>query len=179
MDINANRAVTVLILVGFVGIIAAASSTKRAVQNSTNVVVTNSGTQVIPVRDAAHGKDGLTLFRSSTLVSGGLGQSMEVDAIPGERFVVTDISMNSAGSDITKLISGADVVLRSGNSVIDHVQFPLTAFKQTTVPCSAGSLQTKIYLDPGQFLEITANRTSTGTQDTYDFKVSGYRVTYP
>jgi hypothetical protein len=151
---------------------------QATVVGTPNVKVTN--TVAVPVRDAAHGKDGYQMFKLNTTTSGNTADFMTASALPGERFVITNIAATSSGTTPGTADVEATVSVVSSSSNLGEVIVPM-ATVPTMPALTTGNQPTLLYLDPGQTLNIQLLRTtandSNSTVDTVT--VTGYRVTYP
>jgi hypothetical protein len=185
MERTVNRWLTVVLLFCFLAIIAFAAGRQNATA-ATSVLVTNSTSQPVPIRqtatlnvnDSTHGKDGLQIFRNFPIaasVENGVGK---VNAIPGERFVITEIDVSYASSS-TDYLNELEVYSNSASGPVEgDVGIPITTQVGIDSSFSFGHWQGTFYLDPGQTLSINAYRTGSGA-GTASVTLAGYRVTYP
>src|SRR4051794_13777169 len=99
MERTANRWLTAILLLGFLAIIGFAAGKQNATA-PTNVLVTNSTAQAVPVKvtgttvpinvnEFSRGKDGLQVFKTFTIDANVQNNIVSYAAIPGERFVIT------------------------------------------------------------------------------------------
>jgi hypothetical protein len=185
MERTVNRWLTVVLLFCFLAIIAFAAGRQNATA-ATSVLVTNSTSQPVPIKqtatlninDSTHGKDGLQIFRNfptSVNVEDGIGT---VNAIPGERFVITNIEVNYESPD-NDVLTAARVSTSVGNGpVLGLAGIPITVQSVGPSSFSIGHWQGTIFLDPGQTLSLHAFRSGSVSGTVY-FMLTGYRVTYP
>jgi hypothetical protein len=187
MDKNANKWVTVIFLVAFAAIIACAAG-RQATTAPTNVLVTNSTSQPVPVRifsststvsvhDVARGKDLIQLFEQFEIADGQTSGNTVLNNIPGERLVITNVACQMQNTNL--LYVDFSVQDSHGHRVSDTA-LPVPApipFSGITVSLLSQNVQ--ILLDPGQVLTITGARSTSSGLVVANVTVEGYRVSYP
>jgi hypothetical protein len=188
MERTANRWLTVILLLCFLAIIGFAAGRQNTTA-ATSVLVTNTTAQPVPVKltgttvpininESTHGKDGLQVLKTFSILANFPNGSGSFDAIPGERFVITNIEVTDGSDDGNYLTHvKASVVDPHGTPVTDA---DLQISKQNTpiTVFSSAHWQGLMYLDPYQHLQISADHQGT-TADFIRVTYSGYRVSYP
>jgi hypothetical protein len=195
MESTVNRWMTSIVILAFFSIVALAGT--RSVQASSNVVVTNSTTQPVPVavqgtpgvlvknaplspvpvNYVTHGKDGYEYFTTLFFSQPDTNASITYNGIPGERFVITNVSCNGSGGTHAPNSVELTLYTKANGTLVGDKVIPMSPYG-TGFPTSADQ-QTLMYLDPTNKLYIVAGRASTGTSATCLVTLSGYRVTYP
>jgi hypothetical protein len=187
MQNTTNKWLTTTILLGFFAIIAVAAG-RQAVSTPTNVLVTNALAQPVPVKvtgstvplnvnNATHGKDGLTIYRQVSIpLMSGTGVAT-INAIPGERFVITNIAVNM-DSPASEFMYEVLATTTYSGTVQNKAMFHPDTYTIGTDWLSYLNAQTLIYLDPGEILNVTLQCDS-ANPETASVTVTGYRVSYP
>jgi hypothetical protein len=184
-----NRWGATILLVVFFAIIAAAR-TNRAVQVSSNVFVTNTTanpvavtattTQPLPTRDAFHGKDALQRTGVCTMAASASTASLTMSAIPGERFVITNVSAASSSPSNNAAAGAVTIQIMAGPNLIAQSCLPMNATPAGTASTTV-NLPVLLCHDPTETAKITFDRFPGDAVDNVNnvVTVSGYRVTYP
>jgi hypothetical protein len=189
---------TSIVILGFFAIIAVAG-THAAVQGASNVVVTNSTTQPVPiavqgtpgvtvknpplspvpVNIVTHGKDGYQYFTSVSFSQNDTNNTTTYSGIPGERFVITNISLNMVGGNLAQPgYAEFNVMTKSTNTILTDKIIPIVPYTGDAFRSFADQ-QTLILLDPTNKLAISVIRNGSGVSGTCNVTLTGYRVTYP
>jgi hypothetical protein len=186
MERTVNRWLTVVLLFCFLAIIAFAAGRQNATA-PTNVLVTNTTSQPVPIKqtatlnvnDLTHGKDGLQLFRNFTMSAGSQNGIGSVNAIPGERFVITDIDVTYGSVNSDNLTILQLYITDSHSGGLATIGIPVTTqVRVDGAAWSFGHWQGTLYLDSTQILSLDAYRSGT-VAGTVGLTLSGYRVAYP
>jgi hypothetical protein len=191
MEQRTNRWITTLVLVGFFAIIAAAAGRQGPTTTTSNVIVANTSAQQVPVRitssvstpinvnNYTHGKDGLQILKVLSFQPNIPNASATLNAVPGERFVITNISVNfslfSSNDSLTGIF--VDVKDSHGNLVASQCLLPQVV-SNSTFTSSTVNQTSLLYLDPGQHLTVEGYRGMAESANCFA-TFSGYRVAYP
>jgi hypothetical protein len=186
MERTVNRWLTVILLFCFLAIIAFAAGRQNQTA-PTNVLVTNTTSQPVPIKQTAtlnindftHGKDGLYIGRQVPVVNGLENGNISIPSIPGERFVITemDITYSSVSNDY--LTASIVETLDTHNNLVSTTGIPITNQEpDSSSSYSFSHWQGTLYLDPSQTLVVNLYRNGTAS-NTAHVTLSGYRVAYP
>jgi hypothetical protein len=185
MERTVNRWLTGVLLFCFLAIIAFAAGRQNG--SYPTVLVMNNTSQPVPIaqiatlntNDITHGKDGLQVTRPLPIPANFVSAELNFNAIPGERFVITDIEVtypSITGDYMTA--AGAAITDAHGNHIASN-GVPVTAqAPSSTSSYSFGHWQGNLYLDNGQNIAISVSRHGTVAGTAY-VTYSGYRVAYP
>jgi hypothetical protein len=189
MQYSSNRWLTSALLLGFFAIIGVAAG-RQGAPTTTNVLVTNTTQQAVPVKiassvatpinvnESTHGKDGLQLSQLLTINTGTSNNIITFNSIPGERFVITHFSVEMTSVDSDSLTGLFVSLVDSHNTQIYQNFFSLDTKTVQSFLMSYLNTPVLMYLDPGQSIHVSGYRVGNGTEQAY-VTLSGYRVSYP
>jgi hypothetical protein len=194
MDKQINRGITVVLLLGFVAIVCLGAG-RQGTNAASDVIVTNTTSQPVPVKSTATARtpsfvdtsptarDNLQLCQTFEITGSAINHIFVFNAIPGERFVIKHIiaTLHTNNGDT---IVGATASIYSQNG-----GDPL--FRDMATPMSYGDgangffgtssgvhFTEECMLDSGGSLQVDVLRSGSGG-DYVNVTVSGYRVSYP